>query len=54
MITGRGRDECLKDLFIGEDWVSVPMEDGRRRFTRFEPVFAEKKCKAYVPQAHRK
>ncbi len=38
---------------IGEDWVSVPLVDGRQRFTRLKPVFAEKRCPAYVPQAHR-
>jgi 6-phosphofructokinase 1 len=38
---------------IGEDWVSVPLVDGRQRFTRFEPIFADKKCKAYVPQEKR-
>jgi len=32
----------------------VPLENGLQRFARFEPCFAEKKCKAYVPQAHRK
>jgi 6-phosphofructokinase 1 len=39
---------------IGGDWVRVPLENGLQRFARFEPRFAEKKCKAYVPQAHRK
>jgi 6-phosphofructokinase 1 len=39
---------------IGGEWVQVPLEDGLQRFARFEPTFAEKKCKAYVPQAHRK
>jgi len=39
---------------IGDEWVNVPLEDSRQRFARFEPIFAEKKCKAYVPQAHRK
>ncbi len=38
---------------IGEDWVSVPLVDGRQRFTRFEPIFAEKTCKTYVPQEKR-
>ena len=36
---------------IGEDWPSVPLVDGRQRFTRFKPLFAEKKCGAYVLQA---
>jgi 6-phosphofructokinase 1 len=39
---------------IGDEWVRVPLENGLQRFARFEPCFAEKKCKAYVPQAHRK
>jgi 6-phosphofructokinase 1 len=39
---------------IGEDWPSVPLVDGRQRFTRFKPLFAEKKCGAYELQAKRK
>jgi len=39
---------------IGEDWVSVPLVDGRQRFARLDPVFADKKCGDYVPQAWRK
>jgi 6-phosphofructokinase 1 len=39
---------------IGEDWVSVPLVDGRQRFTRFKPIFAEKKCGPYALQASRK
>jgi 6-phosphofructokinase 1 len=38
---------------IGEDWVSVPLVNGIQRFARLQPVFAEKKLPAYVPQAHR-
>lgn len=38
---------------IGEDWVSVPLVDGRQRFTCFDPTFADKRCKAYVPQEKR-
>ncbi len=38
---------------IGEDWASVPMINGRQRFTRFEPVFAEKKLTDYVPEDYR-
>ena len=37
---------------IGERWPEVPLVDGLQRFTRFAPVFAEKKCKHYVPQAY--
>jgi len=39
---------------IGDDWPSVPLVDGRQRFARFRPVFAEKQCPDYVPQAYRK
>ena len=39
---------------IGDDWPSVPLVDGRQRFARFDPVFAEKQCKDYVPQTYRK
>lgn len=36
---------------VGEDWVSVPVINGRQRFTRFLPVFADKKLKTYTPEA---
>jgi len=36
---------------IGEDWVSVPMVDGRQRFARFEKIFAEQKLPKYIPEA---
>lgn len=36
---------------IGEDWASVPVVNGRQRFTRFKPLFAEKKLPAYSLQA---
>jgi 6-phosphofructokinase len=39
---------------VGEDMISLPMVDGRQRMTRFEPIYAEKKLPAYVPQADRK
>ncbi len=47
-------DEFLRYArpLIGEDWVSVPLIDGIQRFTRFKPVFAEKKLKTYVPEAY--
>jgi 6-phosphofructokinase len=38
---------------IGDEWVRVPLEKGLQRFARFKPVFAEKKCPAYMPEAHR-
>jgi 6-phosphofructokinase 1 len=39
---------------IGDDWPTVPLVEGRQRFTQFEMIFAEKKCKPYAPQALRK
>ncbi|HPO14327.1 MAG TPA: diphosphate--fructose-6-phosphate 1-phosphotransferase [Candidatus Hydrogenedentes bacterium] len=39
---------------IGEDWASVPVINGRQRFTRFQPIFAEKKLPAYTIEALRK
>ena len=38
---------------IGDRWLDIPIENGIQRFARIERVFAEKKCAAYVPQAHR-
>lgn len=38
---------------IGDDWPAIPLVDGRQRFTRLKPIFAEKKLPAYVPQAYR-
>ncbi|MFH0881917.1 MAG: diphosphate--fructose-6-phosphate 1-phosphotransferase [bacterium] len=35
---------------IGEDWVSVPLVNGRQRFARLEPRFVEKKLLEYVPE----
>ena len=39
---------------IGEDWPSVPMINGRQRFTQFKPLFANKKLPEYVLEAYRK
>lgn len=36
---------------IGEDWASVPVINGRQRFSRFKPIFAEKKLPAYTLEA---
>lgn len=49
-------DEFLKYArpLIGEDWVSIPLIDGRQRFARFKPVFADKKLAPYEPEAYRK
>ncbi len=38
---------------IGEDWVSVPLIDGRQRFARLKPIFAKQVLPGYVPQAYR-
>lgn len=38
---------------IGDDWVSIPLLNGIQRFTRFKPLFAEKKLPGYVPQTAR-
>jgi len=37
---------------IGEDWVSVPLVNGIQRFARIKPIYADKKCKPYIPQAY--
>lgn len=37
---------------IGEDWVSVPIINGRQRFANLKPIFAEKKLKNYTPEAY--
>ena len=39
---------------IGEDWASVPVINGRQRFARFKPIFAEKKLPDYILQGLRK
>ncbi len=38
---------------IGNDWPSVPLVDGRQRFARLQPRFAEQHLAPYVPQAYR-
>ena len=38
---------------IGDTWPAIPLVDGRQRFARLEPIFAEQKLAAYVPQAAR-
>lgn len=39
---------------IGEDWVSVPIINGKQRFADFKMMFAEKKLKEYLPEAYGK
>jgi 6-phosphofructokinase 1 len=43
--------EYVKPL-AGEDWVSVPLINGKQRFTRFKSIFAEKKLPQYIPEAY--
>lgn len=38
---------------IGEDWVSVPMINGRLRMAQLEKLFADQKLESYIPQADR-
>lgn len=39
---------------IGSKWVKIPLKNGIQRFARFQPIFAGKKCPAYVPEAYDK
>lgn len=47
-------DEFLSYVrpLIGEDWVSVPIVNGRQRFTKFKPFFVDKKLPHYIPEAY--
>jgi ATP-dependent phosphofructokinase / diphosphate-dependent phosphofructokinase len=38
---------------IGDNWPAIPLVDGRQRFARLRPIFAERQLPAYVPQANR-
>ncbi len=38
---------------IGTEWPAIPLVDGLQRFARLEPLFADKKLKAYIPQRYR-
>jgi 6-phosphofructokinase 1 len=38
---------------IGDSWPAVPLVNGRQRFARLSPVFAETRLAEYVPQASR-
>jgi 6-phosphofructokinase 1 len=37
---------------IGDDWPSIPLVDGRQRFARFTPIFAEQRLPTYTPRAY--
>jgi 6-phosphofructokinase 1 len=38
---------------IGDAWPTIPLVDGRQRFARLRPTFAEKTLSPYTPQASR-
>ena len=48
-------DEFIKYArpLIGDNWVSVPVIDGRLRLARLKPIFADQKLEKYIPQADR-
>ncbi|MBN1556891.1 MAG: 6-phosphofructokinase, partial [Lentisphaerae bacterium] len=37
---------------IGDAWPEIPLEGGLQRFARLRPVFAERRCGPYVPEAY--
>ncbi|MBN2302361.1 MAG: diphosphate--fructose-6-phosphate 1-phosphotransferase [Lentisphaerae bacterium] len=37
---------------IGNEWPIIKLEKGLQRFARFKPVFADKKCADYSPEAY--
>jgi ATP-dependent phosphofructokinase / diphosphate-dependent phosphofructokinase len=39
---------------IGSDWPAVPLIDGRQRFARLQPIYADQKLPKYIPQTQRK
>ncbi len=47
-------DEFIKYArpLTGDEWVKIPLVNGIQRFTRFKPVFAEKKLNKYIPEAY--
>jgi 6-phosphofructokinase 1 len=44
---------CYARPLIGEIGPSVPLVDGLQRYARLKPLFAEKKCLAYIPSEYR-
>jgi len=38
---------------IGDEWPAIGLENGLQRYTRFEPMYAEKKLTDYTPEACR-
>jgi 6-phosphofructokinase 1 len=53
--TGATTDDFVRYAgpLIGADWPSIPLVDGRQRFSRLAPIFATQQLPAYVPQAFR-
>jgi 6-phosphofructokinase 1 len=49
------RDDFLRYArpLIGADWPPIPLTGGIQRFARLKPIFAEKKCEAFTPEAYR-
>jgi 6-phosphofructokinase 1 len=37
---------------LGDEWPSIPLENGLQRFARLSPIFADRKCPAYRPEAY--
>jgi 6-phosphofructokinase len=35
---------------IGDSWPAIPLVDGRQRFARLKPIFADRKLPTYIPQ----
>jgi 6-phosphofructokinase len=44
---------CYARPLIGDNWPAIPLVDGRQRFARLQPLFAEPQLPPYVPQASR-
>jgi 6-phosphofructokinase 1 len=38
---------------VGEEWVNIPLENGRPRFASLNITFEEKKCPGYIPILYR-
>jgi len=38
---------------IGDNWVSVPIIDGRIRLAQLDKIYADQKLDSYIPQADR-
>ena len=38
---------------VGEDWVTIPLENGRPHFSKLNIEFEKKKCREYIPLLYR-